>query len=374
MPAEELLSLITPRDACSYALAHGWQRIPNKRPDIAVFELPESGTRKQLVVPLEPSFDGYATLMGELVAKLAEVENRPARSVLEDLRAPNMDVLRYRIDSPDAARGTLPVVEAVALFEGVEMSLLAAAHSVLSPQRHHPRMTRTEAVQLLDACNLAAVERGSFTIVISCPLDAVDAPSSLSDHEQPFTRQTTSMLMRSTARLVNAIDADALDVAIAGSSGEPMPSANLCDALLRMKPGDPRGVLELSCTWASALPPAERAHVPSQVQLRHGHFAAIEVIYEKLRASSTPRESLFVGTVDTLDGAPGDDGRMRGEVILSVLQEGNLKAHLDLDADDYVTALEAHRDRALVKLWGVLHRGTRVHRITNVSGFGRVDR
>jgi hypothetical protein len=370
-----IVERITPQDARSYALAKGWQRSKGIRDDIAIFRSPEPGSRKQLIVPMDPSYDDYGSRMAEVVEKLAAVEGRPVQEVLNDLLAPSADVLRYRVVSPATDRGSLPLGEAVRLLEGVKMSLLSAAHSVLSPQRHHPRMSRSEAVQLVDACSLGQTERGSFTVAITCPLHAVELYGSLFDREQPFTRRATSLLMRSAVRLVKAIEADEVGTVLDEQAGEPMLSANLCDALLHMQPAHERSSLALSATWASTLPPDPAAEPPRQVRLRHEYFPIIEEVYRTLRAASEPREALFVGMVDTLNGNVGDGGRVRGEVVVSLLHdEEAMKARLELDADDYETALEAHRAGDAVKLTGVLHRGRRLHRITAVRGFARIGR
>src|SRR5205807_5516419 len=106
-------------------------------------------------------------------------------------------------------------------------ALLAASCSAVQPQTFHPRLSRTEAEQLLQACRLGQTERGSFTAVIACPIDAVGPQALLPKlmplfegqtgpvagagaepplvSPEPFTRRTTSLLMRSVARIVQGI-------------------------------------------------------------------------------------------------------------------------------------------------------------------------
>lgn len=76
----------------------------------------------------------------------------------------------------------------------------------------------------------------------------------------------------------------------------------------------------------------------------------------------------------TLNGQPGDDGRMQGETTLALLHDEEiLKARADLNPEDYQKAVDAHRKAQPVKIWGVLHLGRRIHRVTDISGFSALQ-
>ena len=88
---------------------------------------------------------------------------------------------------------------------GVRKVVRAAACSAIKPRAFHPRMSRVEADQLIQACRLGQTGGGSFTLVVACPLDAVESPAPAPDRT-PFTRKVTSLLMRSVARIAAAVD------------------------------------------------------------------------------------------------------------------------------------------------------------------------
>jgi hypothetical protein len=65
---------------------------------------------------------------------------------------------------------------------------------------------------------------------------------------------------------------------------------------------------------------------------------------------------------------------MQGEATLAVMFEEQMESvRVDLSPDDWQTAYAALGTRGFVRFKGVLHRGTRVHRITNLSEFARVE-
>lgn len=370
----ELLRAVTPQQVRSYALAKGWKRVPKVDGQIALFHRPESEF-DQLIVPMEMSAVDYARRIADVVMILMEVEHRSMTEIVGDLLLPDADIVRYRIISPDAEKGTLPLQEGLRLLDGARRSLLAAACSVLSPSTYHPRMSRTEAVQLLDACKLGQTERGSFTVAIACPLRAVEQEQLLMNGVEPFTRLTTTLLMRSAHKLVNAIEADQVPSVFKPEPGEPELSANLLDAILRMQPQQERSSLAISASWASVLPLPQAKAVPSTVKFRREYFPIIDDVCRKLRPSLEPTSSLFIGFVDALNGEPAEDGQMQGETTLLLAREDEMiRARADLNAKDYQTAIDAHRKAGFVKFHGLLHLGHRVHRITDVSDFQLVKK
>jgi hypothetical protein len=362
----DLLQEVTPLELRSYAQATGWRRreAPGR---FVVFDDPGSDL-DQVLVPLDPGAPGYELRVAEAVQVLAEKEGRPAVEVLHDLLLIDADVVRFRISSPEAATGSLPLEQGIHLLEGAKQALLSAACSVISPRHHHPRLARAEAEQLLTACRLGQTERGSFTVAISCPVRAVESGD---ETATPFVRRTTSTLMGSAERIAGAIEKDAVESLYQEADLEPVLSSNFCEALLLMQPQQERASLSLSCSWARGLPMSST--VSRSVTFRQEHFPLIEQIFQRLQPSEEPTPDLFVGYVATLNGEMGEGGRMQGEVTLLILrEEAPFKVRADLGPDDYAIAAQAHMAGEVVAIRGVFSRGRRIHRFTEVSGFRRV--
>jgi hypothetical protein len=367
-----LLRQVTSQRMRAYAQANGWRRVAGVNGGIALFDHP-GASWDQLLVPMDETYDDYDRSVLEVIRTLSGFESRAPWEVLNDLLMFDSDVLRFRVGSAAARRGTLPLSEGIRLLEGARRSLLAAASSVIDPVSHHPRMTRAEALQFVNACQMGQTERGSFTATVSCPLHAVEEdPRSLGDVE-PFARSATSFLMRSLHRVVVAIEADEVSAVFRQDDSAPTLSANFCDALLKMQPPEESSTLTVSATWASTLPP--RPETPTRVRVKHEYFSIVEEISRRLRPVKAPAASLFVGYVETLNGQPGDDGRMQGETTLSTIHEEEMiKARADLGPDDYQKAVDAHRTAAPVRFKGILHRGHRVHRVAEIHDFSILQR
>jgi len=368
---ERLAAAVSPQDARQYALAHGWQRVSAVNGGVALFTRADSDL-DQLLIPLQATGPDYARRIADVVDNLVALEKRPAEEILNDLLMPDVDIIRYRLVGADTEKGDMSLVGGIRMLDGARRSLLAAACSVVSPVRYHPRMSRTEALELLDTCRLLQTERDSFTVAIACPLRPVEQRQALFDElAVPFGRRTTDLLMRSLYRLVQAIEADDAASISDSPTAQPHISANLCDALLEMKPSDRKSQVIISASWASTHPQRASPGIAQKVLLQHDQFQIIEDVYRKLRPSPAPAESLFVGYVDTLNGSPGPDGRMQGETrfVLVHEEEEIIRARSDLGPDDYQKAVQAHGAARIVKFNGILHIGRRVHQITKVQQF-----
>jgi hypothetical protein len=372
MPREhlplDLLRQVDPADVDRYARASGWRRVNGfDERRMTVYERPDLELR-QLLVPAR-QVDDYELAVADVVEKLAEIEQRSGREILDELLLPPADVLHLALLGPDAERGVVSFSDADDMIRGARQALQAAACTVLRPRDYHARLRLPETEQLLDACRVLSPESGGYNLAVACPLDAVPG---VVDGE-PFARRTTALLMQSLVHLAESIDAGHGE-ALLTSPDVKLFSGNLCEALLLMRSaGSPSG-LSVCMSWSRSgpLPPMSSG---TRVRLGQEHFAVIEQLAARLRSRAGASREFFVGFVEVLRGVPGEDGRPAGEVVVSILRDDEaVRARLSLDAEDYVMAAQAHLEHKPVRFEGVLHRSWRIHRIEAVSAFARVER
>lgn len=265
------------------------------------------------------------------------------------------------------------MIDGINLLAGARKALIAAACDVLNPQPFHPRLSRAEAEQFVNACRLGQTERGSFVASLICPLNLPEeAPSlfpELYASPESLTRRVTRHLMKALERIAQAIKTDTLQRLISFEN-EPVISANLYKALSEMQPPGERSALHVTAAWARTTPPS--ADVPNRVTLLREYFPVIEAAARQLRPKKEPQRDHFVGVVDTLSGEPDEDGRMQGTVILAIFhpeEESMIRARPDLPPEDYTTACDAYKEAQYVEVSGVLHRAARLHVLREYSDF-----
>ena len=361
------LTRLSPRDVLGYAKSHGWQQFRTTG-RLMIFNRNEPDSLEQLLVPVDASRPDFAERMRDAVERLDEFEQRPASCVVTDLMNFDADVLRFRVASSRAERGTLPLVQAIDLLVGAKQSLLAAAHSVLTPRKHHPKLSRTEAVQLLEACQMGQTEQRSFVVAISCPMRAVDEEQAgLIAPQRPFARRATSLLTRALAELDQAIEEDRINNVIDGEN--PIVSANLCEALLKMRPMQDDGFLEFIPSWAASEPIELSPQVADRsIIFSSDEFESIEDIYRQLQPTEESLTKPWIAFVDELRGSEGDSGVREGEVVFTIFDDNQLiRARATLSKEQYQTAYEAHSPTRPLVVRGHLTRGPRVSRLTQIT-------
>lgn len=358
---------LSPRYVMGYAMAKGWQQL---RPSghLMIFNRTEQNSLDQLLVPMDSARPDFASRMRDVVERLTDFERRPIRTLLTDLLNYDSDVLRFRIASQRAQRGTLPLIQAIELLAGAKQSLLAAAHTVLTPRKHHPKLSRSEALQLLEGCQMGQTEQRSFVITIACPMRAVDPEQAgLTEPTVPFARRATSLLTRALAELDLAIEENRANSVV--DQEEHLVSANLCEALLKMRPAQEDGILEFMPSWAPSepFPPGDR-RPPDSIVFSNDEFDPIEDIYRQLRPVEEARGKPWIAFVDELKGTEGVDGEREGEVIFTIFDDDQvIRTKARLDRAQYRVAYEAHTPIRPLVVRGILQRGPRVSRLTEIS-------
>ncbi|MGC1685381.1 MAG: hypothetical protein WA734_07170 [Candidatus Acidiferrales bacterium] len=362
---EQLAKGISPSAVRDYAKATGWEHVRDGVKGRIYLFRHSTDRLRQLAIPMDFSED-YADAIVDATTTIASLEGSSVHAVLTDLMMPDADIIRFRVATRDEAGGTLPLQEGINLLDGARKAVLAAACSVVTPQSHHPRMSRTESDQLLSSCRLGQTEKGSFVVKIACPLSAVRENSG----DIPFVRKTTKLLLKSAHRIVEAIERDDVESVYSDLPNQPVISSNLCDAILQMQDTKENASLSISAKWASVLPEPSEPDLPPEVTFNPDYFGIVEDIHLRLRPSSEDSELVFPASVETLNGDVGDDGRRSGDVMLYVFNEQEiLRARVTLDPDQYEIADQAHMEASFVLVKGVLHRGRRVHRITDIELF-----
>jgi hypothetical protein len=361
------------RHVVTYARARGWVATETASAELLVLSRPDHDLA-QLLVPKFRDRSDYARRILDVAERLAQVEARHVVSVLNDLQAPLADTLRIQVDAATTAGGTILLEHGLEVLRGARDSILSAASSVLRPAKHHRRMSFAEAEALAASASLGQTEAGSFTVRVLCPIEEPygdPAELLLPEAALPFVRRVTRQLMQSVERLRATIaggNTEQLYAAVT-PAGEPVVSANLCEALARFR-RDPEDVrVRLRMDWAPAFPEAPGA-APVCVTLENDILEPLTAIAQHLRGEDQGARRTFVGSVETLNGDLDQDGHRFGQVEVLIFLDGEVvRAKLELSADNYAIADQAHMRGEYVTFTGVLRRGARKGTVAEIGDF-----
>lgn len=372
-------TLVTPLDLRDFAKSLGWEMLSEALADRLYVLRNPAFPRRQLVFPMDMTAPDYAETTGLVFEKLAEMLGIPPRSLLNRALAINDDTLRFRVFDNHGTDHTLPLGFAALLVSGAQQLLKASACTVMRPRPHHPRLTLTEALQLIDKTRFGHTEPGSFVLRVSCPVHALDVQSTLALNETclPFVRRVTLTLKRGMEQLIRAIEADTLDALVADlkRAPEPLLSSNFCEALTQFYDESLENSLDVFFDWSAKEAVDERDRLTRPLRFQRDYFGRIEEIRRELRASEGHIKDTYIGTVERLNGEMGEDGKRAGEVILALLlKEGeSVRARVVLTADQYADADRAHMtEGAYVQVSGKLQPGRQPRQLSEISRFGLI--
>jgi hypothetical protein len=373
---KDVVNSLRPGDVQLYLSSRGWTSKPYG-PDGRGLQFRHSSFPKvDLLLPLKRDLGDFALRMADLVVALATIERRPVQEVLNDLSGPAGDVFRLRVAGSVAALGNLPIEEAIQLLQGARQLLWSSAFSVIRPEALHPMRTSKTVEAFLNSCRVGQTERGSFVATILAPVPPEIQPplagldAGRFEPEPPFPRQVTTRLMSSLGLVSQAIQTGKperlLDAVPQGIS------ANLCDALVLMKPPGDESCLDIRVAWARTRPhlPAE---VPQSVSFPQEQFPVIEEVGRQLRTRATARPEPYHGRVLSVKKAlrPLLADVVGSMVIATEVGGAPARVKVDLRADEFAAACDALRDERSVEVTGTIRHDVKAREyvLTDPTGF-----
>jgi hypothetical protein len=362
---ERLLHAIRVTDVTSYLGEKGWRRRDGfPRPELLVFDGPLDDAGEPIVatIPASDRFQDFRPRLIELLRLLSQIEERPPAEIAGDLVAPHVDRLDVRVMADFAATGSVPMGYAAQLVSALRDLLAAAACAEEEPRPFFAKATHI-GKEHADRCRFGQTQPGSFIARIECPALATGEPET--GERVPFSRRVTMRIMHGLAMMHTAV----LDGRLAHltSSYTQGLNANMCEALLYLRPQLAEPEFEFSVSWARALPPVEG--LPRVVRLERRGFDYLSAAARSLRGSTESAERDLRGYVVRLEleGAAG------GKILLRFETEGRKQhARVHLGAEDYRQACDAHRDGRMVRVRGRLEREGKQWRLMSPRDF-RVD-
>ncbi len=315
---------IAPTDLRDYAKSLGWRLLPEAVADGLYVLSHPAYAKRQLVFPVNSDAPDYSDAVEISLNKLSELAKQPLSTVIAALSELNDDTLRFRVVSARNQESFIPLSYAVSAINGAKDLFLSAACSVLKPQAHHPRLSRIEAQQLLDASRFRHTEAGSFVLKVSSPVRALDIQECLFAEDMPFVRRTTLSINWGLSKLITAIQADTLPLLVNEIKAGQIPeiSSNFCKALTNFKEEHNDFDLLVDFAWAGAFPLPANIDAKKIIKVQKDYFARIDDVRGELRKTGqqSKKEDVFMATVEHLAGEIDNDGKRSGEVILNLYQ------------------------------------------------------
>lgn len=357
-----------PSELAAYLLEEGWA-FRTADPDWAAYAKIVSGEEVVLEVPQHAEAPDYGRAVSMLIADVARLERRSQLTVVRDVRAASVDIVRIGVEGTSTRDGRIPVEAGRRMYGAARDLLLSAACSVIEPRQAFPKRKPEEAMSLLSRARFGQTEVGSFVLTIECAVAPRFQQTLVDDGDPdaPFERKASVRL----ARAVQATQAAVRESTAAGRI-EPFRerandgvSANLCEAIAEMLDATFAENVWLGFSFASRRPVA--AGVPRRVAFPADTSAILHEAAARLRDEASYPSTEVLGTVVKLDSTDSSAG---GDAVLRIDLDGRIRhVRIRLHTEDYQRAIQAHAERAVVRCLGDLAREGRSFVLRNARDF-----
>ncbi len=362
------LAVLRPLEVASYLRASGWTRVETHSGSHAVWTWND---QFEALLPLNDSVRDFAHRMGDIVAVLSRAEERSQLAVLSDLLLTSADVLRVRLIDSETADGSMPIEDYTRAAQKIRDMMMAAACSVIERRPVWHKRKPDKALDYLRNVRIGQTERGSYVLTVISRVPPLlrwgieDLPG---DNDEPYQRQVTANL----AVALSAIEAATETAASTGSfdsferAVRDGVSANLCEAVAGLSMDDDASrAVDFSFSWSRARP--ARENQVSRIIVAHDRIPFVQEAARLLRSREPIDGFDLEGPVVKLERP---ENAPTGFVTIYALVEDSLRrVRVELNADDYNQAIQAHRDELAVRCSGRLVREGRGYVIKNPIAF-----
>ena len=254
----DLVDTVAPKALSAYVEARGWKKTEPFGDLGASYSRGDGGV--EVFVPTSRRLADFAIRTWETAGAIAEVEKRSRSEVLRDLLCADADRARIQLPKTQAG-GALPIGDAERIIRESRNMLTAAACSASRPQPAFGAQDHKRALRHVEGARLSQTEGGG--IVISLPT-AVRASTDGGADDEPFARRSTRKLASGLKAMREAADfaRRESDFSAFEEGAADGVSANLCDSVAKMVGKRNPVDIEISVTWALALPPPEESGAP----------------------------------------------------------------------------------------------------------------
>lgn len=372
MKKSDNLTVITAASLEKYLLFNNWVRnygFPNK--NMMVFKQHD----EILAVPASEKLADFYSALPNVIHILAEIQDKEEEEIIKEIISSYYDKIEFRIKSKSAENGKLPLGYAAKCIEGLKELVL---YSACAEQHKEPICFKTtnNAKQILNNFQMGQTEVGSFVINIDIQVvDDVNEQLTLEGTEADTTMEH-NVVKRIGKALMQVDDVSSnrlsLDELIPRAYEEGI-TANMCDALQKLKPENEDVEIETKIRYASSI--SKRTDDIDIINLKNNHFYIISEISNRYRQIDNVENIILRGDIASLKKKRIDAGHIRREIVISIFDDGsyrNIKA--ELDENDYRMACDAHRDELQVEIEGMLDMGKKIWEFAHVNNFNVIQR
>ena len=341
-----------------YLLLKGWERdYKFKNPNLMSF-IYKPLNRKIAISANEKFQDFYITLESALQT-VTFVHNKDLNDIIREISNVYFDKMEFRIISRLTEDGKLPLKYASDCIDGLKELIL---YSACAEQNVQPICFRTtnSAKEYLENFKLAQTDVGSFVINIDIQVvDDVNEQLALEEFTNctSFEHKIVERIYTAISQVDDIVENKHRISELAENAYKTGITANMCEALLKMKPEI--GEVEINATmrYASALPGCKEP--AKSILIGNHHFWAIDELDKIYRDKVLYKDVILTGIVKSLSKKDVEETTEKTIRLLTKFDDKFRVVFMELSEESHRTACDAYRDDLEVEVSGELDMSNR---------------
>lgn len=355
-----------------YIEQSGWKHTDTIRYGTEVYR--KKNELETILIPVDTALSDYDFLIDKAIEYLSETSDSNKDLIYERIIFSNCDIVRFRLDTPLAKDGTLPLEIWIKHYELTVSAIKAAAQTIIKDKSKQNRFTTGQAASFANNCKIGQTEVGSYITKALIPLGTFSSPlmdtiqTSLAS--EPYGRQLSVALMQSADIIERATSE--LETTSAMPSLEALATNKSMATLTRKLCSSYEELVELSKSKANlfiALQSSNElpinSHINSNISKIESKFIEhIKEIRNVISVNYLPKIDTLEGFITRLEQDTSDPEATFGKVTLFT---GDRKVNIILNEDLYKKALKAHEGKAPVNVRGILNKRSGRWHLDNVE-------
>jgi hypothetical protein len=336
--------------------------------------IPDEQASEPIEVVLSQGGDAEARDISFALTTIAEYYQMEAVEIAAEVRGLAADVIRSRIPDEYVRHDSIELRLATEYIEKFKNLLAASASTVISGERNILRL-RKEGIEFSEQCRFGHTFRGSFGFQVEAPVGLNDQPALVDSVEElPLGRKVVERISRGLASLAQAERQGSISPIVNDESGF---SSNMCDIVADIISDIGIARLDFEMKYS----PEWKIDAPSigcRFSVTRSQVDILEEAARSLRVVEKPREQTIVGRIKRLEttGNPADlfEDRSRREIEMVWVSDEDraVSVKLALNPEDYLLALEAHKNGKPVAAFGTLSKQGRSWKLDDIKSFSEV--
>ncbi|MDD5181831.1 MAG: hypothetical protein PHC66_01515 [Candidatus Nanoarchaeia archaeon] len=317
----------------------------------------------EMIIPNTEDILDYNSRIKDIIQSLSVIDNKEFESLYEEIANIGYDLMKIRFDATKTEEGTIPLGDFVGAINNVKTMIMYGACSEIQTKSQY-RKPFDDAKFLVDNCEFAQTEFGSFVISIRVPLGKTYLVPIDEDNEylKDLGRKTIARLIEG----INEVEQVSIEDEEAFREGyDKKLNKNVCEAISHILQNEEGFNVEITAKWDNTLPLETELPNHSRIEAR-SLYQKFNKIASYLKKIHEPEEITITGNIKKLETQDKD---LQTEKKLITIDVPSLKrkVYLYITEQEHISACNAYRDKARVQVTGTLNKKTQHWCLDNPS-------